>query len=112
MSNKNLTFYKAAFFFFISVFLFLPNSCKHNPEKTQKEDTTGNWDYLFNGESLQGWKITNFGTGGPVNISANSIILGMGDGCTGITWTGDFPRMDYEVCLEAKKISGNDFSVA
>ena len=33
----------------------------------------------------------------------------MGDGCTGITWKGDFPDTDYEVTLEAKKVDGNDF---
>jgi hypothetical protein len=33
----------------------------------------------------------------------------MGDGCSGITWKGDFPKMNYEVKLEAKKVSGNDF---
>jgi hypothetical protein len=33
----------------------------------------------------------------------------MGDGCTGITWPGNFPVKDYEVSLDAKKISGNDF---
>lgn len=64
---------------------------------------------LFNGKSLTGWEITNFGPQGPVFVSGNEIILGMGDGCTGITWTGDFPETDYEVSLEAKRVEGNDF---
>ena len=33
----------------------------------------------------------------------------MGDGCTGVTWKGEFPSVNYEVSLEAKKIEGNDF---
>lgn len=65
--------------------------------------------YLFNGYSLDGWEITNFGTQGPVYVSGDEIILGMGDGCTGITWKGDFPTDNYEVTLEAKRIDGNDF---
>jgi hypothetical protein len=64
---------------------------------------------LFDGESLKGWEITNFGPQGPVYVSNGNIILGMGDGCTGITWTEDFPVNDYEVELEAIKITGNDF---
>ncbi len=64
---------------------------------------------LFNGKSFMGWEITNFGPQGPVFVSGNEIILGMGDGCTGITWTGDFPETDYEVSLEAKRMEGNDF---
>ena len=33
----------------------------------------------------------------------------MGDGCTGITWKRAFPRTNYEVSLDAKRIAGNDF---
>ncbi len=64
---------------------------------------------MFNGENLDGWKITAFGTEGPVQVTGNTIVLGMGDGLTGITWTGAFPKINYEVSLEAQKLSGNDF---
>lgn len=67
------------------------------------------WESLFDGASLEGWEVTSFGTEGPVNVSEGKIILGMGDGCTGVTWTGEFPVKDYEVSLEAQKVSGNDF---
>ena len=40
---------------------------------------------------LTGWEITNFGPQGPVFISGDQIVLGMGDGCTGITWKKEFP---------------------
>ncbi|MDP4222191.1 MAG: DUF1080 domain-containing protein [Bacteroidota bacterium] len=65
--------------------------------------------YIFDGKSLNGWEITNFGTQGPVTISDGEIILGMGDGCTGITWKRDFPSLDYEVTLDARRVDGNDF---
>jgi len=64
---------------------------------------------LFDGKSLDGWEITNFGPQGPVYVSGNSIILGMGDGCTGITWKRAFPRSGYEVSLDAKRVAGTDF---
>ncbi len=64
---------------------------------------------IFNGSTLEGWEITNFGPQGPVYVSGNEIILGMGDGCTGITWKRSFPVMNYKVTLEAKKVAGNDF---
>jgi len=63
----------------------------------------------FDGKPFTGWEVTNFGPQGPVYISGNDIILGMGDGCTGITWKGNFPSIDYEVALEARRIEGNDF---
>ncbi|MCE5348030.1 MAG: DUF1080 domain-containing protein [Bacteroidales bacterium] len=75
------------------------------PERYVKSDT----GLLFDGKSLQGWEITNFGPQGPVYVSGDKIILGMGDGCTGITRKGDFPVMDYEVTLEAMYTEGNDF---
>jgi len=64
---------------------------------------------LFNGKTLDGWEITNFGPQGPVYVSEDAIILAMGDGCTGITWKKDFPDINYEVTLEAKREEGNDF---
>jgi hypothetical protein len=83
----------------------------------QKEDKKGKAEspgitesaLIFEGESMTGWEITNFGPQGPVYVSGNEIILGMGEGCTGITWKKDFPTMNYNVTLEAKKIAGNDF---
>lgn len=67
------------------------------------------WTPLFDGETLDNWEITQFGTQGTVQVSEGNIVLGMGDGCTGVTYTGNLPRMNYEVSLEAKKVSGNDF---
>jgi hypothetical protein len=73
--------------------------------KHQVTDST----YIFNGRDLEGWEITNFGPQGPVYVSGNEIILGMGDGCTGVTYTGIFPVQNYRVTLDAKRINGNDF---
>jgi hypothetical protein len=74
-------------------------------QSVEQPDTT----YLFNGKTLDRWEITNFGPQGPVYVSGGEIILGMGEGCTGITWKRDFPEINYKVTLEAKRVSGNDF---
>jgi len=74
-------------------------------EISQAKDSS----YIFDGKTLNGWEITNFGPQGPVFVSGDEIILGMGDGCTGITWKKDFPLTGYEVTLEAKRVEGNDF---
>jgi len=65
--------------------------------------------YIFDGKTLDGWEITNFGPQGPVDVSSGTIVLGMGDGCTGITYKRPFPDINYEISLEAKRLSGNDF---
>lgn len=84
---------------------------RKNPPKSGSPVLQENHDtsMLFDGKSLDGWEITNFGPQGPVYVSGNEIILGMGDGCTGITWKRAFPRTGYEVTLDAKRVAGNDF---
>ena len=73
----------------------------------KKNETTGR--ALFDGKTLNGWEIANFGTQGNVCVSDSSIILEMGDGCTGVTWKGKFPKINYQVSLEAMRVDGNDF---
>ena len=97
------------------VFLFVlaSLSCRsgQKEQNTGKVESSVNRDstLLFDGKSLDGWEITNVGPQGPVYVSGGEIILGMGDGCTGITWKNSFPEINYEVTLEAKKVDGNDF---
>ncbi|HKK41655.1 MAG TPA: DUF1080 domain-containing protein [Bacteroidales bacterium] len=98
--------------FFVTV-LAINGACKRNkyPLSTKKKELAMPADsgYLFNGINLDGWEITNFGPQGPVYVSGGSVILGMGEGCTGITWKGSFPENNYIVTLDAKRVSGNDF---
>lgn len=64
---------------------------------------------LFNGKDLSGWRISDFGTQGSVTVQNGNLLLGMGEGATGVSWAGDFPKMNWEITLQAKRISGNDF---
>ena len=84
------------------------NSEKQTQEKEQVLEPIDK-NALFDGKTLDGWKITEFGPQGPVYVSDGKIILNYGDGCTGITWEKEFPKVNYEVTLEAQKTSGNDF---
>lgn len=110
--KMNCIFRGVIWFSVLLCLAFLP-SCRNNKKSTDKEivvsadapDSTS----LFNGLDLKGWEITNFGPQGPVEVSAGKIILGMGDGCTGITWKRSFPEISYEVNLDAMRVSGNDF---
>jgi len=65
---------------------------------------------LFNGEDLTNWQITDYGTQGMVQARQGQVILGRGDAATGITWTGEeLPNENYQITLEAKRVSGRDF---
>lgn len=67
------------------------------------------WKNLFDGKTLDGWEITDFGGQGDVEVKDETIVLEIGSEMTGVTWKRDFPRVNYEVSLEAKRINGNDF---
>ena len=67
------------------------------------------WRALFDGKSLAGWNETRFAGGGEVEIKSGLLILNMGDPFTGVNWTNDFPKMDYEVALDAMRAMGSDF---
>jgi sugar phosphate isomerase/epimerase len=68
---------------------------------------------LFDGKSLNGWKVTDYGARGEVQVKDGQIILDAGDPLTGINLAGEPPaRMDYEISLEAMKLDGDDFFCA
>jgi hypothetical protein len=69
----------------------------------------GGTEVLFDGTSLDGWEIADFGGQGEISIRDGTVVLEYGDTLTGITWKGDFPRTNYEVSLEAMRVEGTDF---
>jgi hypothetical protein len=64
---------------------------------------------LFDGKTLGHWKLTDFGGQGKVYVKDGSIYLEQGNDMTGITWAGPLIRTDYEITLEAMRVSGSDF---
>ena len=64
---------------------------------------------LFDGKTLGHWKVTDFGGQGKVYIKDGIIYLEQGNDMTGITWAGPLVRMNYEITLEAMRVSGSDF---
>jgi len=65
---------------------------------------------LFDGKSLAGWKESDFGGQGSVEVVDGTIVLGVGQDLTGITWDGgELPHTNYEIELEAMRVDGVDF---
>jgi hypothetical protein len=67
------------------------------------------WESLFDGKTLKGWKVPQFGGEGKVEVKDGAIVIGRGDSMTGIAWDGKVPTMDYELTLEGKRVDGVDF---
>lgn len=67
------------------------------------------WESMFDGKTLTGWRETQFTGRSEVQCIAGLVLLNMGDPFTGINWTNDFPKVNYEVALDAMRVSGSDF---
>ncbi|MEX0818807.1 MAG: family 16 glycoside hydrolase, partial [Pirellulaceae bacterium] len=74
--------------------------------------TTPSTQKLFNGRDLSGWSIIekyDFARHGEITVQEGAIVLGAGKPATGIRVDHGFPRLNYEVTLDAKRIEGSDF---
>lgn len=67
------------------------------------------WRDLFNGQNLSGWAETRFAGRGEIECRDGVILMKMGNPFTGLNWTNDFPKMNYEVALDAMRVMGSDF---
>jgi hypothetical protein len=67
------------------------------------------WQSLFDAHTLTGWSATKFSGRGEVEVRDGLILMKMGDPFTGINWTNDFPKMNYEIALDAMRVNGADF---
>jgi len=69
----------------------------------------GGWRSLFDGASLKGWRVTDFGGGGRVEIQKGLLVCWMGDPFVGVNCTNEIPNVNYEIALEAMRVAGSDF---
>ena len=76
----------------------------------QKKEKDAGWKTLFDGKSMKGWKSSEYVGGGKVHVKDGANVIEKGNRMTGVTYAGkDFPKVNYEVRFEAKKVDGNDF---
>src|SRR5207247_9718927 len=68
----------------------------------------GEWQNLFDGKTLQGWKVTDFAGHGEVDVENGRLLLHSVVMLTGVSWTDMLQKIDYEVSLEAMKVEGDD----
>jgi len=64
---------------------------------------------LFDGISLNNWQVLDLEGHGNISVEDSCIIIGKGELISGIRWIKDFPKTNYEINLDAKRIAGSDF---
>jgi hypothetical protein len=67
------------------------------------------WNLLFNGKDLGVWHVSDFAGGGEVKVESGLLVLGMGGPFTGVGCSNPPARMNYELALDAMRVSGSDF---
>jgi len=78
-----------------------------DPPESKKDPFA--WKSMFDGKTLKGWKVPQFGGDGEVGVKDGLLVMEMGSPMTGVTWTGELPKTNYEVELDAMRTEGNDF---
>ena len=78
-------------------------------EKPKPKQGEVKWTSLFNGKNLAGWKNTEFGGEGEISVEDGQLILDMGTPLSGVNYTGKTPKINYEVELDAMRVTGTDF---
>ena len=93
----------------------LPSNETKVAEKTGPPPGERKWRSLFDGKALGRWKVLDefdYSRHGKVDMRDGRIVLEAGNPATGVRWTGPFPKIDYEVTLEAMRVEGDDFFCA
>jgi hypothetical protein len=85
------------------------NKAGTNPAASKAGDAKSGWTTLFDGRTLNGWKSTDFGGEGTVEVKDGAILLGVGNDLTGVNFLRPTPHRNYEVSLEARRVDGLDF---
>lgn len=67
------------------------------------------WRVLFDGRTWDGWLEIPYAGRGGVALREGILVMGMGSPFTGVRYTNTFPRINYEIALEAMRLSGSDF---
>ena len=86
-----------------------PQSPAATKPDDKKSATPPKWTDLFDGKTLTGWKVPNFGGEGKVYVKQGMIVMERGGMMTGVTWTGKVPHNNYELALEGMRLDGSDF---
>lgn len=86
-------------------------SCRRSDD-TATYDLTSNphgvWVRIFNGKTLDGWRLDEFNLPGAIKVKDKSLLFREGSPYTALSWTGKFPTDNYEFEVSAMRLSGGD----
>ena len=78
----------------------------------ETKEPQSKWQKLFDGKRLGKWAVIDefdFKRHGKVRVADGRIVMEKGSPATGVRWTGQFPKTDYELTLQGMRVDGKDF---
>ena len=84
---------------------------KANGPTTTTQNPQAAGESLFDGKSLGPWKSSDYAGAGEPRVENGSLILPVGERLTGVTYTGELPKINYEITFDARRVDGTDFFV-
>jgi len=82
---------------------------KASPPATAPATQPAGGRSLFDGKTLQGWTVSDFGGHGDPAVEDGKLVIPVGEGLTGVTYAGKLPKANYQVSLDARRTQGHDF---
>ncbi|MCL2117704.1 MAG: DUF1080 domain-containing protein [Planctomycetaceae bacterium] len=80
--------------------------------RTKAGDTSKDeqkWTPLFDGKTLDGWSVSRIEADKKAEIKDGCIIVGRDDLASGVKYDKPFPKSNYEIMYQAKRVKGYDF---
>lgn len=91
-------------FLVLSCFCCSATSSAGEPRQDDKK-----WTPLFDGKTLDGWEVPKLEGDKKAEIEDGCMILGRDGLATGVKYVKPFPKSNYEIEYEAKRVKGYDF---
>ena len=90
---------------FVAIFVTILSPSRADDAK--KDDQQ--WKPLFDGKTFDGWSVTRLEEDKKAEIKDGCIVIGRDDLASGLKYDKPFPKSNYEIMYQAKRVKGYDF---
>jgi len=90
---------------FVAIFVIYSSLCRADDTKIDDQK----WTPMFAGKTLDGWSVTRLEEDKKAEIKDGCIVLGQDGLASGLKYDKPFPKSNYEIMYQAKRVNGYDF---
>ena len=90
---------------FVAIFVVDFLCCRADDAKKDEQK----WTPMFDGKTLDGWSVSRIEKDKKAEIKDGCIVVGRDDLASGLKYDKPFPKSNYEIMYQAKRVKGYDF---